>query len=260
MDFEYTDLSPDAKVAELNTLQRCFEFEPDFVIENATTILRMLGFSDTEIEYSGFYSQGDGASFIGTGSYVKGMTAAVRAYAPRDTELHRIARELTQWHRRRFYAAEITVARRTSRYYHDESTVYVDDEKDATEIVRDLCQWIYKQLCSEYDYQSSEDVLTEGRTFEEDGYDLEEVLNTADALVQQDDALYAMLGETKVLLARISGTTLRVRDDWPYTVAPTTGAAAKLSLLALQLRLGQEYDNLHSTHHAPTEAATDSCL
>lgn len=259
MDFEYTDLSPAAKVAALDTLQRHFDFEPDFVIEYATTILRMLGFSDTEIQYSGFYSQGDGASFIGTGSYVKGMTAAVRAYAPCDTELHRIARELTQWHRRRFYAAEITVERRTSRYYH-EDTVYVDDEKDATEIVRDLCQWIYKQLRSEYEYQSSDEVLTGGQTFEEDGYDLEEVLNTADALVQQDDALYAMLGETKVLLARISGTTLRVRDDWPYTVAPTTGAAAKLSLLALQLRLEQEYDNLHSTHHAPTEAATDSCL
>ena len=43
------------------------------------------------IWFSGFWSQGDGASWEGDYAYRKSATADLRAYAPQDRTLHRIA-------------------------------------------------------------------------------------------------------------------------------------------------------------------------
>ena len=49
-----------------------------------------------DIRFSGFSSQGDGACFEGSYNYKKGALKAIRAYAPKDEELHRIVRELQE--------------------------------------------------------------------------------------------------------------------------------------------------------------------
>lgn len=51
------------------------------------------------IWFSGFASQGDGACFEGDYSYARGCASAIRSYAPKDQELHRIADALLaiQW-------------------------------------------------------------------------------------------------------------------------------------------------------------------
>lgn len=55
------------------------------------------------IWFSGFWSQGDGASFEGRYRHRKGAAKEIRSYAPRDATLHRIAYELQDIQRRNFW-------------------------------------------------------------------------------------------------------------------------------------------------------------
>ena len=90
----------------------------DFVYEDFETICGILGVTlatspvrlygggtrdKSQIFWSGFHSQGDGASFFGTYCHARGASKAIRAHAPKDTELHRIADELQAVQRRNFY-------------------------------------------------------------------------------------------------------------------------------------------------------------
>ena len=72
---------------------------------------------DPCIYYSGFWSQGDGACFEGSYEYAKGAAKAIRAHAPVDKELHRIADELQELQRANFYRLTATMRHR-GRYYH----------------------------------------------------------------------------------------------------------------------------------------------
>ena len=55
------------------------------------------------IWFSGFWSQGDGACFEGRYAYAPRASLRIRDYAPRDTELHRIADALQALQRLNFY-------------------------------------------------------------------------------------------------------------------------------------------------------------
>ena len=126
-----------------------------------------------DIFFRGFWSQGDGASFQGTYAYAPGAGRAIRAYAPRDTELHEIADALADIQRRNFYQLTVDIRQR-GPYYH-EYTMTVDVERDSptgqqptsdaqgaiTEALRDLARWLYRRLEREYDYQSSDPVVDE---------------------------------------------------------------------------------------------------
>ena len=115
-----------------------------------------------------------------------GTAAAIRAYAPTDTELHRIADTLQAVQRRNFYQLRATLTHR-GRYYHEhcmaiavdrDSPVGQDmtaDAEDAvSEALRDLARWLYRQLEREYEHLTSDEVVDEaiaanGYTFTEAG-------------------------------------------------------------------------------------------
>jgi len=126
-----------------------------------------------QIFYSGFSSQGDGASFAATYEYAPGAPRAIRAHAPRDTDLHAIADALQEVQRRNFYRLSAGIRQR-GRYCH-EYTMAIDVERDSptwqpmtdgaedtvSEAMRDLARWLYRQLEREYDYQTSDAVVDE---------------------------------------------------------------------------------------------------
>lgn len=129
---------------------------------------------EPQIYFSGFCNQGDGACFAGRYSYRKGAPRAIRAHAPRDTELHRIADTLRDTQRRHFYQLSADI-RHTGRYYHeycmeisvdrdrlDVSDVAADATEAIIEALRDLARWLYRQLESEYAFQSSDETVDEG--------------------------------------------------------------------------------------------------
>ena len=124
--------------------------------------------------FSGFWSQGDGASYESFWSLAKGSTKRIRAHAPQDAALHCIADRLQAVQRRNFYqlCAEAT---HRGRYYHEYCmTVEVtrdsptgqeptsDSEDTVTEALRDLARWLYRQLEAEHDHLTSDDAIEDG--------------------------------------------------------------------------------------------------
>lgn len=141
------------------------------------------------IRYTGFWSQGDGASFAGTFKATGKAGASIRAYAPQDDELHRIADAIDAIAANypNGLTADITFSQ--SRYCH-ENTMQIDalaidmhddeisipdaEDKELTELFRSLARWLYRYLESEYNERNSDesvegDILANEYTFTEDG-------------------------------------------------------------------------------------------
>lgn len=172
----------------------------EFVYDDAVTCAKILGIeigthevplmngktrSKPSIWFSGFWSQGDGACLEGTYSYAKGCQKAIREHAPKDADLHRIADDLAAIQKPFWYRLEAK-SRHTGHYSHSHSTTIEvwhrddqyrdigDAEKGIAECLRDFMDWIYKQLETEHDYQTSDEQVDESITindyeFNEDG-------------------------------------------------------------------------------------------
>ena len=136
--------------------------------------------------WSGFSSQGDGASFEGAFSHARGSARAIRAHAPKDEELHRIADELQAVQKRNFY--QLSGSIRTRGNYCHEHSMAIEVERDSPtwqpmtdgaedtviEALRDLARWFYRQIEREYDYLTSdaavdESIAINGFTFTAEG-------------------------------------------------------------------------------------------
>ena len=160
----------------------------DVVYEDFETICRILGVTlatspvrlygggtrdKPQICWTGFWSQGDGASFFGAYCHARGAARAIRAHAPQDTELHRIADVLQDAQRRNIWQLNATV-RPQGRYSH-EYCMAIEVERDSPtwqpptdgaedaviEALRDLARWLYRQFRSEYEHRTSDDAVDE---------------------------------------------------------------------------------------------------
>jgi hypothetical protein len=124
--------------------------------------------------FSGFSSQGDGASFEATVRYANGSAREIRSYAPKDETLHSIADRLQGAQRQNFYQLSADVTHR-GRYYH-EYCMTIDVARDSptgqapaegseetvVETLRDLARWLYGQLEAEFDHLTSDEAVDEG--------------------------------------------------------------------------------------------------
>lgn len=139
---------------------------------------------ESNIYYSGFCSQGDGACFEGRYSYTKGCAKAIRKYAPKDMRLHSIADQMQALQRKHFYRISATTSQR-GHYYHSgcmSVDVYLDGvdaprsiEDDMRDILREFADWIYQQLKSEYEYRMSNENVDESIRIND--YDFDELGN-----------------------------------------------------------------------------------
>ncbi len=164
--------------------QSCLDYEwYDFVYQDFETICGILGVTlatrpvrlhgggtrdKPQIFWTGFSSQGDGASFAGHYNYAKGAARAIRAYAPKDDELHRIADALQAVQRRNIWQLHASICQR-GRYCH-EYTMAIEVERESptrqpptpeaeyavTEALRDLARWLYLQLRDAYEAETSD--------------------------------------------------------------------------------------------------------
>jgi hypothetical protein len=141
--------------------------------------------SEPRVYWSGFWSQGDGACFEGSYRYAKGASKAIRKHAPKDRELHRIADDLCNAQRLFAYRLEASMSHR-GHYMHSGcmsvDVEHAEDryrdvsraEEEITDAMRNLADWLYRQLEQEHDYQTSVAVIAEsmkanGYLFDEDG-------------------------------------------------------------------------------------------
>lgn len=154
-----------------------------------TRTTRLVGGTSREVPciwFSGFWSQGDGASWEGSYSYRKSAAADLRAYAPKDQILHRVAATLQAVQRHNFYQLRAEVTHH-GNYNHAFSMgisvtrdspvsqeISADAEAIVIEALRDLAHWLYRQLEQEYDHLTSDEALDDilianGYTFTEEG-------------------------------------------------------------------------------------------
>jgi hypothetical protein len=167
----------------------------DFVYEDVDTVAALLGIEidrkavklmggstrhDPAIWFSLGYVQGDFASFDGRYAYAKGGAAKVRAYAPMDEKLHRIADALQALQKANGYQLTASV-RDTSRYgaeveveRSNGGTVLEQTYQELRDLLRDFMQWIYDQLRAEdmyrnTDEQVDENIVANEYDFYEDG-------------------------------------------------------------------------------------------
>lgn len=135
---------------------------------------------EPHVYFSGFCSQGDGASFGGRYYFAPTASASIREYCD-DEELHRIADELTVMQTtQRLLGLEFFVA----FVYASDNNLRIEigdwgideigepDEKQFTQLMRDLADWLYEQLNDEYDYLHSDECIDQyliDKTFDADG-------------------------------------------------------------------------------------------
>jgi hypothetical protein len=152
----------------------------DSLYEDFINVAACLGFSvkPANIFWTGFSCQGDGASFAGMYAGDCNHADQVRAHAPEDEELARIATTLDVLRveaalmANSHWRAEIQC--RAHHYFHSgamlTANVYLDDDhtndtgyEHADEIIlqaaRDLADWLYKALEEEYDYLQSDESI-----------------------------------------------------------------------------------------------------
>ena len=187
--YTFNELSESAKEKAREWFRSCDDFESDYILEDANNCAAILGIDIStrnqkpNIYFSGFSSQGDGACFEGEYNYKKGSAKAIRAHAPKDTDLHAIADGLQAVQRENFYSLSANV-RHTGHYYHAHSTTigverFGEDasseiENTVSELLCDFMDWIYARLECGYDYQNSDDTIDENiraneYEFDEDG-------------------------------------------------------------------------------------------
>lgn len=163
--FTFEELRPEVqmKVIEENRYMNVEHFDwYHSIIDDWTIKLEEAGYMEPEILFSGFSSQGDGASF--TCDSLDWNKIMVGKYAG----LLELANE--------YFTGK--VSRSSNRYVHEKSTsveIYTNgatltDEQDALvgELEEEINAWmvetnktIYKELEADYDFQTSDDVVKE---------------------------------------------------------------------------------------------------
>lgn len=168
----YTDAEHAAKLLGITIDQRIFK--------------TMGGGSGSEpcIWFSGFSSQGDGACFEGSYRYASRAPDAIKAYAPQDAELLRIAEGLRSVQLRYSYRL-VATCKHLGHYSHsgcmsvqveDRDNRYRelgDDEDTIVQLLRDFADWIYDQLEKEHDYQTEDAQIEESLRANEYEFDEE---------------------------------------------------------------------------------------
>lgn len=199
-------------------------------IDDACTIAALMGWdiSPRDVQFSGFWSQGDGASFTGTLGYKAGCKRAVQEYAPLDTELHNIAARWQALQARHAYRYNAHVERNhyAGNYSHENTVTIADSyigdsryygpdvpqatDESAIEIARDFMRWIYRRLESEYEYQCAWTMAQSWQDAAQEAHD--SLVAAREAL--RDYRQGAQAGLTGSALATLKAAIRAALSDW----------------------------------------------
>ena len=157
----------------------------DYVYEDAKAIGAIIGFRIEDIRFSGFWSQGDGASFSGSYYYAPGWREKLRGYCPTETVPAAIGDTLQAIQRPRRYRLQSRITASGPHYVHDgmmQAETELDDDGYATseenqairECARQFARWIYERLEADYEYLVSDEnaadcIVANEYEFTEDG-------------------------------------------------------------------------------------------
>lgn len=172
--YEYTELSEKAK-EKVKTWLNDGWYEDNFTVENFQEELKALGYEGIDIQYSGFYSQGDGASIA--------CSVDLIAFLKRNRLSKRYA-SLLYWLRRGGWTNFLTISRRHWGNYVHHNLLYADSSdildnlnyenasgkaidqlEDISKLVLEEVQEksleLYQQLQAEYEWHFTDEYMTD---------------------------------------------------------------------------------------------------
>lgn len=163
--YNYSELSPKAKEKAKAWLTE--DVDLSATVEDFEKMLEGFGVSGAKIYYRGFWSQGDGACFVGTFRSVDFGKKGIHDFAPNNPEILRIEKVIKEICSK--YPSLTAKIQHSGHYYHEYSVNFdfSDSEFWDTELeeaFRDLMKWIYKSLEEEYNFLTSEEVVAETMT------------------------------------------------------------------------------------------------
>ncbi len=152
--YQFSELSEEAQERAMQWYRngQCIDLD----LEHCKEILIENGYLNPKIEYSGFCSQGDGASFmadIDTGEFLLGKYHSLNGV---DFELKIVSINSHYCHER--------TKRIEAFIYHatEEQIKLITELETELELSRyELCRTIYNWLEADYDYQTSDEYITE---------------------------------------------------------------------------------------------------
>lgn len=168
--FTISELSEQARQKAIEKERSHYDVDLTFTVEYIEEILTFLGFESPKIAYSGFCSQGDGLSFTcDNWQYKKGMLDKVKE-CTQDINILNVAKQLQVMAKNTGYKLQFSV-NRTSHFYSHENTVQIENNSDyewpidyrelLTTLKNSLCHTFYRMLESDYDYQLTDEYITE---------------------------------------------------------------------------------------------------
>jgi len=141
--------------------------------EDFDTIAGFLGLYVKEKRFSGFWSQGDGASFSGRWNPETMDLTALKEYAPKDETLHKIGAELLAV-KTEFESVRANISFSNSRYCHSNTmqvdVILNDDiyqdlpeglERRVERAIKSLADWLYSVLENTYEALNSDECISE---------------------------------------------------------------------------------------------------
>ena len=165
--YKFDELSPKAQEKALND-QRDFESEiwdaKDYIIPNFKEDIEKFGISDIEVAYSGFGSQGDGASFTGLVNLPKFIKSqkAEKEYPNllKDMEKGEVDDSVRIERYDSQYSHEMTVSSGTIHSKSKKSEKETEKlEDELTKFVRDRSKKLYEEMQVDYDDRMSDESL-----------------------------------------------------------------------------------------------------
>ena len=156
--YSFSELSPQARKKALDQIETDVLYDHDDLLQEMTRELEEMGLMDVDIQYSGFWSQGDGLSFTGHVAFPE--TFCKQADVPCLSGI------------------EIGFVRHSTRYSHENTcTTRIDfiqapESREQQEQVNllaesleiwriDQCRSMYKRLEQEYEACTSEKAMIE---------------------------------------------------------------------------------------------------
>lgn len=168
----FDELSESRKIQEIDKCRNSdgyLDYEWwTYLDEDFKTILELIGFYRINTYFSGFWSQGDGASFTARYSNEKRIAPKIKSYAPQDKELHRIAKAIQDIQQdckyefecsiycTRNYSHSHTMRLQFDSYMNDK---LIDYEDEFLELCRDLADWYYERLEEEWNFLNSDEAI-----------------------------------------------------------------------------------------------------
>jgi hypothetical protein len=137
-------------------------FWDECIIEDMQEELKTLGVEDPKIRYSGFWSQGDGASFTGRLRDVEAFLCRKLTRHERyiiDNTCIKFVPNSTRYVHENTVTTGFNFDYRFNNYALEKIACQLESEINDTRI--DLCHNFYRRLETDYNYQMSEDSFTE---------------------------------------------------------------------------------------------------